>query len=230
MSLSRFLPVAIAAPLLLSPVFSAPAHAGDAEGSLLRTRFAQQRVAQENYVLMAAPDQRHGNRRLVILEQFGDRDACWREQGNAPALVDPVMLDFDFRGLCDYRSNAGGYSIRVAGQDLNWYYQVEIVEHNGELLLLGKPERKGEASLLIGRSKGVADFAKIELVPGWTLTQRVYQGQSLKHLYLTTDYTLAQIGDPLQGEASRDAITMREPEGDAVRWNAGHRALNFGRL
>jgi hypothetical protein len=160
---------------------------------------------------MAAPDQRRGNRRLVILEQLGDRDACWREQGNAPTLVDPVMLDFDSRGLCDYRSNAGGYSIRIAGKDLNWYYQVELIEYNGELLLLGKPEKKGEASLLIGRSDGAADFAKIELLPGWKLTQRVYNGEALKHLYLTTDQTLAQIGDPLQRASGRDAVSIRKP-------------------
>ena len=222
MSFSRFLPAAIAAPLLLSPVFSSPADAS--------YRFSQQRLDQSDYVLMAAPDRRQGNRRLVILEELGDKDACWKEEGNAPTLVDPIMLDFDSRGLCDYRSNAGGYSIRVAGKDLNWYYQLQLIEHNGDLLLLGKPENKGEASLLIGRSRGAADFAKIELLPGWKLTQRVYKGQALKHLYLTTDQTLAQIGDPLQQDASINPISIRNPEAEQPRWNAGHGALNFGQL
>lgn len=222
MSFSRFLPVAIAAPLLLSPVFSAPADAG--------YRFAQQRLEQDDYVLLAAPDRRQGNRRLVILEELGDQAACWKERGTAPTLVDPLMLDFDSRGLCDSRSNAGGYSIRVAGKDMNWYYQLQLIEHNGDLLLLGKPEMKGEASLLIGRSRGVADFAKIELLAGWKLTQRVDQGQALKHLYLTTDQTLAQIGDPLQQDASINPISIRDPGVDQPRWNAGHRALNFGQL
>ncbi len=222
MSFLRFLPAAISIPLLLSPSFSAPAQAS--------YRFSQQNIDQDDYVLMATPDRRQGNRRLVILEELGDQDACWKEQGNAPTLIDPVMLDFDSRGLCDYRSNAGGYSIRVAGKDLNWYYQLKIVEHNGELLLLGKPETKGEASLLIGRSHGAEDFAKIELLPGWKLTQRVYKGQALKHLYLTTDQTLAQIGDPLQSDGGISPISIREPDADQPRWNAGHGALNFGQL
>lgn len=222
MSFSRFLPAAIAAPLLLSPCFSAPANAG--------YRFSQQRLDQDDYVLMATPDRRQGNRRLVILEELGDQDACWKEQGNSPTLIDPVMLDFDSRGLCDYRSNAGGYSIRVAGRDLNWYYQLQIIEYNGELLLLGKPETKGEASLLIGRSRGAADFAKIELLPGWKLTQRSFKGKALKHIYLTTDQTLAQISDPLQQELSISPISIQDPEVEQPRWNAGHGALNFGQL
>ncbi len=223
MSFSRFLQVAaITAPLLLSPAFSSPADAG--------YNFSQQRLDQENYVLMAAPDRRNGNRRLVILEELGDKDACWKEQGNAPTLVDPVMLDFDSRGLCDYRSNAGGYSIRVAGKDLNWYYQLKLIEHNGDLLLLGKPETKGEASLLIGRSQGAADFAKIELLPGWKLTQRAYKGKALKHLYLTTDQTLAQIGDPLQEDSAMHPISSRDPEAEQPRWQVGPGKLQFGRL
>lgn len=221
MSFSRFLPVAIAAPLLLSPVFSAPADAG--------YRFSQQNLDQDDYVLMAAPDRHEGNRRLVILEELGDKDACWKEQGHSPTLVEPVMLDFDSRGLCDARSNAGGYSIRVGGEDLNWYYQLQLIEHNGDLLLLGKPETKGEASLLIGRSRGVADFAKIELLPGWKLTQRFYQGKALKHIYLTMDQTLAQIADPLQ-QGAINPISIRDPEVDQPRWNAGHSALKFGQL
>lgn len=223
MSFSRFLlPAAIAAPLLLSPVFSSPANAGH--------RFSQQRLDQSDYVLMAAPDRRQGNRRLVILEELGEQEVCWKEQGNAPTLVDPILLDFDSRGLCDHRSNAGGYSIRVAGKDLNWYYQLKLVEYDGDLLLLGQPETKGEASLLIGRSRGIADFAKIELLPGWKLTQRVYQGKALKHLYLTTDQMLAQISDPLQQDLSIHPISIQEPEVEPPRWNAGHEALDFGQL
>ena len=222
MSFSRFFSAAIVAPLLLAPIFSPPAEAGH--------RFSQQRLDQDDYVLMAAPDRRRGNRRLVILEELGDQAACWKEQGRGPTLIDPIMLDFDSRGLCDYRSNAGGYSIRVAGKDLNWYYQLHIVEHGGELLLLGKPDNKGEASLLIGRSTGEADFAKIELLPGWKLTQRVYKGQVLKHLYLTTDQTLAQIGDPLQPAGDTHAISIHDPDVKPPHWNAGHGVLNFGQL
>lgn len=208
MSFQRFLPAAIAAPLFLAPVFTAPAEAS--------YRFSQQRLDQDDYILMAAPDRRQGNRRLVILEELGEglseTPTCWQERGQAPVLVDPIMLDFDSQGLCDYRSNAGGYSIRVAGKDLNWYYQLQIIEYNGELLLVGQPETEGEANLLIGRSPGgAADFAKIELLPGWKLTRRLYQGQPLKHLYLTTDKTLAQIGDPLLQETSVHPISVSEP-------------------
>ena len=222
MSFSRFLPAAIAAPLLLAPVFSTPAEASP--------RFSQQRLDQSHFVMMAAPDRQGDKRRLVILEELGDPSACWKEQGSAPTVIDPIMLDFDSRGLCDYRSNAGGYSIRVAGNDLNWYYQLKIIEHEGNLLLLGQPETKGEASLLIGRSEGAGDFAKIELLPGWKLTQRMYEGKALKHLYLTTDQDLAQIGDPTQRQSQGTVLSIQDPTVVRPRWNAGNDALTFGQL
>lgn len=161
--------------------------------------FEQRQVNPQDFVLVAAPDQHQQNRRLVILEQVRDRRRpCWKEIGHRPTRIDPVMMDFDAAGLCAYRRNASGYSIRVAEQDLDGRYQLEVIEHQGELLLLGKPAQKGEASLLIARSQGIADFAKLELLPGWQLTQRMYRGHPLHHLYLSQARRLTEIEDPLE--------------------------------
>jgi N-acetylmuramoyl-L-alanine amidase len=74
--------------------------------------FGQQEVDQNRFVAVAVPH--IGNSpHLVIIEQISDSQACWKESGTNPVTVDPLLLKFDFTGICRRGTDANGYSIRM---------------------------------------------------------------------------------------------------------------------
>ena len=175
--------------------------AGLGEGALagpprggIATQFGQREVNPNNFIVVASPygDNAH---QLLILEQLSQARPCWQEQGNNPVRVEPLLVQFDFTGICGRSSDSNGYSLRVGGQDLGWRYSLRVVKREGELRLVGiSTVNRQLPELQIGRANGITtSFAKIVLDPGWRLTKRVYQGKALGHIYLTHDRPLATL-------------------------------------
>lgn len=158
--------------------------------SLAQVTFGQQEVPQENFAVVAAPIGTSGAaHQLLIIQQVGSQRACWQERGSNPTLIDPLLLNFDFTGICGRSTDANGYSIRIDGQDLAFSYSLAIVRRTNDLALIGRPIKDRTAPPLeIGRTNGLTgEFAKIALNPGWRLTKRTSGGKVLGHVYITND-------------------------------------------
>jgi hypothetical protein len=184
MSNSLRLSLAVSATLALSAI-------GSSNPAIAAATFSQQEVDQSKFITVAAPYGRQAHQ-LLILEQVSNQRACWQEGTTASASVTPVeplLLGFDFTGICGRSTDSNGYSLRMAGQDLGLKYSLRVVQRNNELVLVGQPNRgQNLPTLEIGRTRGLdSGFAKIFLDPGWRLSKRVYNGRPLGHVYLTND-------------------------------------------
>ena len=150
--------------------------------------FDQQEIEQSQVIAIARP---YGNGQydLLVLQQIPGQRQCWSETGNNPTTVEPLLLNFDFTGICDRSTDSNGYSIRLDGQDYGLYYLLRVVKRNGELVLVGTPRTDStQPEIVVGTTKGITPgFLKISLAPGWRFTRRAYQGQVLSHIYLTGD-------------------------------------------
>jgi hypothetical protein len=152
--------------------------------------FEETEIEQDNVTAIARPfgSNQHD---LLIIEQIADKQDCWEElQGNSGTVViEPLLLNFDFTGICQRSTDSNGYSIRLAGQDLGMDYMLNVVERDGELVLLGVPRNDRTApELLIGSTHGMAQgFLKINLYPGWRFTKRTFEGKVLGHIYLSNN-------------------------------------------
>ncbi|RMG07615.1 MAG: DUF3747 domain-containing protein [Cyanobacteria bacterium J055] len=156
--------------------------------------FGKTEVRQDRLIAVAAPvgSTRH---QLLILEQISNDRPCWRETGSNPVEIDPLLLDFDFTGICGRSTDSNGYSIRVGDRDLGMQYNLRVVRDGDDLVLMGVPfgARPG-GPLEIGRARGVSSgFVKLQLNPGWRFTKRNYDGRTLGHVYLTNDLTLSEL-------------------------------------
>ncbi len=171
--------------------------------------FEQQEINQSRVALTATPYNGGYAHQLSVLEQVGKEKACWSEQGNSPTVINPLLLSFDFTNICARGVDGNGYSIRINGEDMYLHYTPRIVEKNGELLLIGKPNRKGNAPLVIARSHGSAQsFSKLILEPGWRITKRVYQGKVLDHFYLTNDQLSTRSVGKSSGENTTEIVKL----------------------
>ncbi|MGB3205493.1 MAG: DUF3747 domain-containing protein [Crinalium sp.] len=150
--------------------------------------FGQKEVEQNNFIALAMPLS-VARYQLLILEQMSNQQACWIENANSPTQVEPLLLNFDFTGICGRSTDSNGYSIRKSGEDLGLQYNIDIVKEGDELLLLATPVQNPDATpMLIGRTNGITDgFVKINLEPGWRFTKRTYKDKTLGHIYLTND-------------------------------------------
>ncbi len=153
--------------------------------------FGQQEVNQERFIVIASPFRGGTAHQLLILEQVSNQRPCWAERGSNPTLVDPLLLNFNFTGICGRSTDSNGYSIRMAGQDLALQYRLSVVHRGNDLVLVGMPTMNPKAPTLeLGRANGMTnDFAKIQLTPGWRLTRRTSGSQPVGHIYLTTNQT-----------------------------------------
>ena len=159
--------------------------------------FNQQEIANPSrMVAVASPVGSGGSHQLLIIEQVTDARPCWAESGANPTIVNPLLLTFDFTGICGRSLDSNGYSIRMAGQDLGLNYRLSVIRTGNDMVLVGRnPLRRSDPVVEIGRTNGITnDFAKITLNPGWRFTRRTYRGQPLGHIYLTHDRTLAEVG------------------------------------
>lgn len=156
--------------------------------------FGQQSIDPNLAIPVATPVRNGAFYNLTILEQIPNRRQCWQEQAQegGPTVVDPLLLNFDFAGSCDRKTDSNGYSVRVNGEDLGVQYRLEISPRQNDLVLFARPTRdRSQPAIEIGRTQGRADgFLRIQLNPGWQLTRRLYNGQPTGHIYLTHDAPL----------------------------------------
>jgi N-acetylmuramoyl-L-alanine amidase len=159
--------------------------------------FGSREIPSDRVIAVTSPYGENQHQLLVIQQLESDRQ-CWREISGSPTQVDPLLVNFDFTGICGRSIDSNGYSIRLANQDLGWRYGLRIVKRDGDMLLLGSPTgNKNAPELLIGRVGGSHDgFAKIQLNPGWRMTQRTYGGTTLGHVYFTHDQSLTAFTVP----------------------------------
>jgi len=173
--------------------------------SVAAAQFDQTEISDQNrLIVIAAPlGTKGGNHRLLILEQLNDRRLCWQESGSNPTLVDPLLVEFDFTGICGRGTDSNSYSVRVEGQDLASRYNLRIVRKSNDLVLVAYSLVDKEIQFFeIGRTNGLTEsFAKINLDPGWRLARRSFQGKNVGHIYLIHDQSLAEVAKkaiPLQ--------------------------------
>lgn len=153
--------------------------------SVLASTFEEQAIEQDNVVAIARP-YGQGKYDLLIIEQIPDKQECWTESGANPVLVEPLLLTFDFTGICRRATDSNGYSIRVDGNDLGLDYLLRLVPRDGELVLVGTPRGGDYQEIVLGSTKGLASgFMKVILNPGWQFSKRAYQGKVLGHFYLS---------------------------------------------
>ncbi|MEA5462163.1 DUF3747 domain-containing protein [Leptothoe sp. PORK10 BA2] len=157
---------------------------------------------QAAFVLVAAPGGGLlGRPEFMIIEQKSNAQRCWSESGAQPTQIEPLLLNFDFSGICGRSTDSNGYSIRAGDGDAGRRFNLAITEKDGEYLLVATPSSfptnpyRNSPPLTLGRTFGKASngFTKIFLNPGWRLTRRAFEGRTLGHLYLTNDATLAAL-------------------------------------
>ncbi len=162
-----------------------------ASTSALAQDYGEQPISTDRAVAIAEPVANGRFYRLLIIEQLSNSRACYEEEPGSPTLVDPLLLNFTFTGICGRSSDSNGYSIRIGDEDLSRQYRLQITRRGDALVLVALPGalpgRGGDLPVLeIGRSNGVAnDFVKIELDPGWRFTSRTLNGQDQSHVYLS---------------------------------------------
>ena len=178
-----------------------------ASTSAIAQTYGQQPIANDRVVAVAEPVSNGRFYRLLVLEQLTDQRDCFAEQSGSPTVIEPLLLNFDFTGICSRNSDSNGYSIRIGDEDLSRRYRLQITRRGEQLVLVALPGalpgRGGDLPVLeIGRSNGVAnDFVKITLDPGWQMTRRTLNGSSQSHVYLSNndslDTVIAQAGGPI---------------------------------
>ena len=148
--------------------------------------FEEQDLDQSSVVAIARP---YGQSQydLLVIEQIPQKQSCWQENGAKPVSVDPLLLKFDFTGICRRSTDSNGYSIRLNGEDQGLNYILRVIPREGELVLVGTNRNNPkEGEILIGRTQGMSSgFLKIVLEPGWRITKRAYKGKMLGHVYFS---------------------------------------------
>ncbi len=181
-------------------------------------QFGQQPIADDRIVAVAEPVNNGRFYKLLIIEQLSSVRRCWQEQGSNPTTVNPLLLTFDFSGVCGRSSDSNGYSVRINGEDLGSRYRLQVEQQGDTLVLVASPSplQRGLPKLELGRSSGIAnDFVKIELDAGWTMTRRVFNGQTLGHIYLTNnqplDTVIAESGASRQPTSPAPTVPSPRP-------------------
>lgn len=157
--------------------------------------FQETEVPQEEFIAVAQPFG-EGRYNLIVIEQIPQKNQCWNEVGSNPVQVDLLLANFDFSGHCRRSTDANGYSIRYDNQDYGLDYILNLVERDGNLVLLGVNRRNpGQAPVVIGSAQGLSSSPmKINLNPGWRFTKRTYEGQVLGHVYFSFNSASAPQG------------------------------------
>ncbi|MBD1849465.1 DUF3747 domain-containing protein [Leptolyngbya sp. FACHB-711] len=176
-------------------------------------QFGQKEVDQSKFVAVAAPLQGGSNHQLLVLEQVSSARPCWSESGAAPVVVDPLLVQFDFTGICGRSTDSNGYSIRVNGEDLGLQYSLRVVKKDNDMLLVGASRDRSKPMLLLGQTDGVTNnFAKINLNSGWRFTKRMYGESVLGHVYLTYEgAAVPTIGAVGGGTGAAPVVTPPNP-------------------
>jgi flagellar biosynthesis GTPase FlhF len=173
--------------------------------------FGERAVAQDDFVAVAAPIGNTGRHQLLVIEQQSDRRDCWSENGS---IVNPLLANFDFTGICGRYTDSNGYSIRTAGQDLGVQYNLRTVRQGSDLVLQGVPFLPNRPTIELGRAPYTNDFVRIDLNDGWEFSKRTYQGRALGHVYLSNAETLTALTQNSNTSASRPSTPTppRQPQ------------------
>lgn len=154
--------------------------------------FTEQAVTPSSTVIIGAPLVNGYN--LIVVEQASNQRPCWQTKDVNLGTIDPLLLNFDFTGICSRSTDSNGYSVRMAGEDLGMSYALRLVKRSNSVVLVGTPSRRGLPELELGRSRSVAaDYLQIDLNPGWQLSRRVYQGKTLGHVYFSNANSLQNV-------------------------------------
>ncbi|MEB3249124.1 MAG: DUF3747 domain-containing protein [Merismopediaceae bacterium] len=149
--------------------------------------FTSQQINQQRVVVIARP-YGDGKYDLVVVEQVQGKRKCWQEKGRNPVIIDPLLLEFDYTGICRRATDSNSYSVRINGKDRGLEYLLRIVPSESELCLVATPLSSHTSGIVIGRTNGFKSlsYLKIALEPGWQITKRVYArtGKVLGHFYL----------------------------------------------
>ncbi|NJL91170.1 MAG: DUF3747 domain-containing protein, partial [Coleofasciculaceae cyanobacterium SM2_1_6] len=70
--------------------------------------FTAAEVDQSKFVVMAIPASQGNLYQLVIVEQITNARNCWSESGINPTRVEPLLLQFDFSGICGRATDSNG--------------------------------------------------------------------------------------------------------------------------
>ncbi len=175
-------------------------------------QMTQQELDPNGVTVVASPYQGGEKHQLLILEQLTNARACWSEQKNQTmTIINPLLADFDFSGICGRATDSNGFSVRMGGRDFDWRYTMQVIDKNGDLILMARNTTGNAANpdLVVGRVGGrTPGFAKIILEPGWRVTRRVAQGKLTGHFYLTHDRTIEQVAAEMQGVPKAAAVTV----------------------
>ncbi|ACB49949.1 unknown [Crocosphaera subtropica ATCC 51142] len=172
--------------------------------------FSETALDQSKVIAIARPygDDKYD---LLVIEQIPDKRDCWAESGSNPVLVDPLLLNYDFTGICRRSTDSNGYSIRLDGNDLGLDYLLRLVRRDGELVLVGTPRTPGYSEIVIGSTKGMADgFMKIHLYPGWQFTKRTYEEKVLGHFYFSGSQAAIAAGGDIPDTPPATTTPVRE--------------------
>ncbi|NJN32343.1 MAG: DUF3747 domain-containing protein [Synechococcales cyanobacterium RM1_1_8] len=173
---------------LLSSLAHSPAQAAS-------STFTEAAVQPEQFIVMAAP-RNSTDYNLVIVEQKSSQRPCWSEKNG---IVDPLLLNFDFSGICSRATDSNGYSLRMGGEDLGLQYSLRLVNQGSYVALMAQPNRRNQAVIELGRTQTASqDYLAITLKPGWSLSRRVYDGTPLGHIYLSNQMASTIASAPSQ--------------------------------
>ncbi|MGB2925555.1 MAG: DUF3747 domain-containing protein [Limnothrix sp.] len=151
--------------------------------------FGIRALDRDDVVAIAVPIDKGEAYNLLIVEQLSSSRDCWREQGDGPTVIDPLLLNFDFTNICNRSTDSNGYSLRLAGEDMSWRYTFKVVRAGNELKLQAlNAENPWRSPIEVGSTKGFANgFLKIHLNEGWQMGKRTYEGKTLGHIYLVNE-------------------------------------------
>ena len=162
--------------------------------------FTAQPVIDQNFVMVAAPIGSSARSQLNIYEQVSQKRPCFQEHAGSPTVVNPLLSEFDFSGICSRYLDSNGYSVRIGNEDKGTSYRLSVVKEAGDvkLMAISSSGREGAASYVVARAGGDgAGFLKLSFEPGWELRRRQYGNRGLGHLYLyrqSADQAVASAG------------------------------------
>ena len=149
------------------------------------SQFTETLVDQTQVIAIARP---YGEQKydLLVIEQIPKKKQCWSESGANPVLVNPLLLNYDFTGICRRSTDSNGYSVRLDGEDYGLEYLLRIVPRGNELVLIATSRTGKAPELVLGSTQGLASgFMKIILKPGWQFTKRTFNNKVLGHFYFS---------------------------------------------
>ena len=145
---------------------------------------------------------------LLVLEQIQAQPLCWEQRPDG--LVDPALNRFNFTGICSRYLDSNGYSLRIGDQDLASRYRLQLRQSGTELRLEASTP-SNPTVLVVGRAlvplRDRDGFVALALEPGWDLQRRVFNSQTLSHIYFANPSPLPE----LLAKAGGAPVTMRPP-------------------